>query len=465
MTKQTNEPFPTEHLHATERAAARFGLPLIEAIAVVTEGPDQGREFAIDSELIRIGKADTNDIILTDRSVSSHHVEMTLVGAAVRVRDLGSTNGTWVGETRLIESLVPPGTVLQLGRTKIHLQTPDASFVLEPSEAESFGELWGRSVAMRQLYAVLERVAPREATVLLDGETGTGKELAARAIHHHSTRRHGPFAVFDCSSVASELIASQLFGHRKGAFTGAASDRVGVFESAAGGTVFLDELDSLPLDLQPKLLRVLEGRRVVRLGEFRERAVDVRVIAAAGRSPEDAAAAGDLRPDLYYRLAVVRVTLPGLRDRTDDIPLLVRVLLDRMGGKGVTVTDGPGLARLVAHPWMGNVRELRNVLERALALAPAGAATLDELPLQLSGVGSATREELPPVRSTPTHDDLPYKEAKDRIVEAWEGRYLEAAFTRNGGNLSQTGREIGLSRPHLRKLLRVHGLIEGSEDE
>jgi len=464
-TDRTPERFPTEHLHATERAAARFGLPLIDAVAVVLEGPDQGREFTIDAQSVRVGKADTNDVILTDPAISSHHVEITLVGVAVRVRDLGSTNGTWVGQTRLIESLVPPGTVLLLGRTKIHLQTPDASFVLEPSEAESFGELWGRSVAMRQLYAVLERVAPREATVLLDGETGTGKELAARAIHEHSTRKRGPFAVFDCSSVAPELIESQLFGHSKGAFTGAAGDRVGVFEAAAGGTVFLDELDSLPLDLQPKLLRVLEGRRVVRLGEFKERPVDVRVIAAAGRSPEEAAAAGDLRPDLYYRLAVVRVTLPGLRDRTDDIPLLVRVLLDRMGGEGIEMQDGPALARLAAHPWLGNVRELRNVLERALALAPAGALTLEELPLQLSGVGSATREEPPPTRAPPLHEDLPYKDAKDRIVEVWEAKYLAAAFQRNAANLSRTGREIGLSRPHLRKLLRVHGLIEGAEDD
>jgi DNA-binding NtrC family response regulator len=461
----TSEPPRTEHLQATERAAARFGPALTETIAVVVEGPDQGREFPVTAELIRVGKADTNDIILQDPAVSSHHLEITLVGAAVRVRDLGSTNGTWVAQARLSESLVPPGTVLQLGRTKIHLQTPDSSFVLEPADVDHFGELWGASVAMRQLYAVLQRVAPRDATVLLDGETGTGKELAARAIHEHSTRKHGPFAVFDCSSAAAELIESQLFGHRKGAFTGATSDRMGVFEAAAGGTLFLDELDSLPLELQPKLLRVLEGRRVVRLGEFRERPVDVRIIAAAGRSPEEAAAAGDLRPDLYYRLAVVRVTLPGLRDRIDDIPLLVRVLLDRMGGQGIEVSAGRGLSRLCAHPWMGNVRELRNVLERALALAPTGAACLDDLPLQMSGGPSVTRDELAPVRRDPLHEGLPYKEAKERIVEVWEARYLEAAFDRNDGNLSKTGRQIGLSRPHLRKLLRLHGLIDGGGGE
>ncbi len=467
--EQTTEPLATEHLHATERAAARFGLPLIEAVAAVIDGPDAGKTFAIDAEVTRIGKAETNDIILTDRAVSSHHVELTLVGAAVRVRDLNSTNGTWVGDTKLIESLVPPGTVLQVGRTKIHLQTPDASFVLEPSSAEQFGDLWGRSVSMRQLYAVLERVAPRDTTVLLDGETGTGKELAARAIHQRSSRSTEPFAVFDCSAVAPELIESELFGHRKGAFTGATSDRAGVFESADGGTVFLDELDSLPLELQPKLLRVLEGRRVVRLGEFKERPVDVRVVAAAGRSPEEATAAGDLRPDLYYRLAVVRVTLPGLRDRTDDIPLLVRVLLDRIGGQGVEVSDGPALARLVAHPWLGNVRELRNVLERALALAPPGAATLDDLPLHLGGVegrGGATIDALPPVSGRARlYGELPYKEAKEKVVEAWEAEYLAAAFERNGRNLSATGREIGLSRPHLRKLLRLHGLIDGGGDE
>lgn len=460
-TPETSEPtHGTEYLHATERAQARFGLPLVEATAVIIDGPDLGRSFAVGRKPLRLGKSKDCDVVLDDRAVSSHHLELALVGAAVRVRDLGSTNGTWVGGTRLIESLVPPGTVLQAGRTRVHLQGPDATFVLEPSEADHFGELWGRSVAMRQLYAVLQRVAPREATVLLDGETGTGKELAARALHDHSERSGGPFAVFDCSSVAPELIESQLFGHRKGSFTGATSDRPGVFESAAGGTVFLDELDSLPLDLQPKLLRVLEGRRVVRLGEFRERPVDIRVVAAAGRSPEEATTAGDLRPDLYYRLAVVRITLPGLRDRTDDIPLLVRVLLDRLGGKEVAVEDGPALSRLEAHSWMGNVRELRNVLERALALAPPDASSLDELPLQLSGIVSA-RPESSDV--APLHDDLAYKQAKEAVVAAWEGRYLRAAFARNDGNLSKTARDVGLSRPHIRKLLRVHGLIDGTD--
>jgi len=446
----------TEYLHATERAEARFGLPMAQAVAVIIEGPDAGREFLVERGVTIVGKADDCDVLLSDRAISAHHVELSLVGAAVRLRDLESTNGTWIGGARVVESLVPPGTVLQLGRTKIHLTGPDRSLVLEPSDADHFGELYGRSISMRQLYAVLQRVAPRDVTVLLDGETGTGKELAARAIHAHSRRARGPFIVFDCSAVAPELVESQLFGHRKGAFTGATQDRPGVFESGSGGTVFLDELDSLPLDLQPKLLRVLEGRHVVRLGEFRERAVDVRVVAAAGRSPEEATAAGALRKDLYFRLAVVRLTLPSLRDRLDDVGPLARVLLERMGCD-IEVTDGPALDRLQAHPWTGNVRELRNVLERAVALAPTAVSTLDELPLQLTG-GVGARPSAAP--AAPLHSELPYKEAKDRVVSAWEVRYLRDAYRRNGGNLSATCREVGLSRPHLRKLLRQHGIIE-----
>ena len=450
----------TEHLHATERAEARLGLPMVEAVGVIIEGPDAGREFLVGHGATLVGKAVDCDVLLTDRAISAHHVELSLVGAAVRLRDLGSTNGTWIGGARVLESLVPPGTVLQLGRTKIHLQGPDRSLVLEPSDDDHFGDLYGSSIAMRQLYAVLQRVAPRDVTVLVDGETGTGKELVARAIHTHSPRQHGPFVVFDCSAVAPELVESQLFGHSKGAFTGATQDRAGVFESGRGGTVFLDELDSLPLELQPKLLRVLEGRHVVRLGEFRERAVDVRVVAAAGRSPEEATASGALRKDLYFRLAVVRLTLPSLRDRMEDVGPLARVLLERMGCS-IEVTEGPALDRLANHAWTGNVRELRNVLERAVAMAPAEVATLDELPLQLSGAMGASRDDKR--RPRQLHASLPYKEAKDRVVSEWEAPYLREAFRRSGGNLSATAREVGLSRPHLRKLLRDHGLVEGTE--
>jgi len=235
-------------------------------------------------------------------------------------------------------------------------------------------------------------------------------------------------------------------------------DRAGVFEGARGGTLFLDELDSLPLDLQPKLLRVIETRQVVRLGEFETRPVDVRLIAACGRSPEAAVGREELRRDLYFRLAVVRLTMPRLRDRLEDMPLLLRTLLDRIGGEHIIVEDGPAITRLKQHPWMGNIRELRNVLERAMLLAPPHATGLDQLPLRLSPV--MTAEGRPAAAGLSEASlSLPYKEAKEEAVAAFERQYLKAALARNGANLSKTARDVGLTRHHLRKLLRQHRLI------
>jgi two-component system nitrogen regulation response regulator GlnG len=433
---------------------------LVRATAAVIEGPDLGLAFPLTEEPVVLGKSRQADVVLTDRAVSKRHLELRLEGGSVRLKDLDSTNGTFIGKTKVIESLVPPGSVVTLGRTRLHLKTEDAPLMLTPSTKDRFGEMVGSSVAMRQLFAVLERVAPRDISLLVDGETGTGKELVARAIHSHSGRSQGPLVVLDCSAVAPELVESQLFGHRRGAFTGAMQDRPGVFESAKGGTLFLDELDSLPRDLQPKLLRVIESRQVVRLGEFEPRSIDVRIVAACGKSPEEAVARDELRRDLYFRLAVVRVTLPRLRDRLDDLPLLTEALLERIGHNSVVVEDGAALERLRRHPWLGNVRELRNVLERGLLLAPPGATSLEQLPLRLNPVMQA--EAAP---AAPTFDPrLPYKEAKAQAVEHFEREYLRAALARNGANLSRTSRDVGLTRHHLRKLLRAHRLIAGGED-
>ena len=433
---------------------------LVQATVTVIEGPDLGLAFPLTEAPVRLGKGRECEIVLTDRAVSGKHLELRLDGSSVRLKDLGSTNGTYVGEAKVIESIVPAGSVISVGRTRLHLRSEeDSATVLTPSANSHFGELFGTSVPMRQLFAVLERAATRDVNVLLDGETGTGKELAARGVHANSHRSSGPLVVLDCSAVAPELIESQLFGHRRGSFTGAMQDRRGVFESARGGTVFLDELDSLPLDLQPKLLRVIESREVVRLGEYEPRPIDVRLVAACGRSPEEAVARGELRKDLYFRLAVVRVTLPALRDRREDIPLLVERLLAAIGSNQVVVEEGPSLDRLRRHPWPGNVRELRNVLERGLLLAPAGATSLSQLPLRLTPImtGSDTAAAAAPAIDL----RLPYKEAKEAALAIFELDYLRAALARNGANLSRTARDVGLTRHHLRKLLRGHRLIAG----
>lgn len=431
---------------------------LVRATATVVDGPDLGLAFPLGGRTISVGKGRDCDVVLSDSAVSKKHVELTLVGHSVRVRDLGSTNGTWIGKAKVIESLVPTGSVVIVGRTRLHLKSDDTPEMLSPSESDHFGDLWGSSVAMRQVFAVLERTASKDVNIFVDGETGTGKELVARAVHARSGRSRGPLVVLDCSAVAPELVESQLFGHRRGAFTGAMQDRAGVFESAKGGTLFLDELDSLPKDLQPKLLRVIETRTVTRLGEYEPRPIDVRLVAASGRSPEEAVSRGELRRDLYFRLAVVRVTLPSLRDRLDDLPILTEKLLRAIGSNNVVVAQGPALERLREHPWLGNVRELRNVLERGLLLAPPGATALEQLPLRLSpvlgGQEKSAGDGLPAVQY-----NLPYKEAKDAAVSAFEREYLKAALARNGANLSKTARDVGLTRHHLRKLLKSHRLI------
>ena len=457
---------PTQRTALVAQAASELAddAPLVRANATIIDGPDLGLAFPLGFRPTTVGKSRDCEVALTDRAVSKRHLQLSLVGSAVRVRDLESTNGSFVGKTRIIESIVPLGTVINLGRTRIHVRSEEEPMVLTPSSSNHFGELWGKSVAMRQLFAVLERVASKDANILVDGETGTGKELVARSVHQRSGRGEGPLVVLDCSAVAPELVESQLFGHKRGSFTGAMQDRRGVFEAARGGTVFLDELDSLPLDLQPKLLRVLEAREVVRLGESSGRGVDVRIIAACGRSPEEAVAKGSLRRDLYFRLAVVRVTLPALRDRVADVPLLASRLLEQIQpGHGIVVEEGPAMDRLRKHAWMGNVRELRNVLERALLLASPGVTSLDQLPLRLSPILAGSAQSSGAPRGPRVDLRLPFKEAKEAAVRAFESEYLRAALSRNGANLSKTARDVGLTRHHLRKLLREHGLIAGGK--
>jgi len=432
---------------------------LVRLMAAVIEGPDLGLAFPLLEGPLNIGKGNDCDVVLTDRAVSNLHLELRMEGGSVRVRDLGSTNGTFVGNTRIVESVLPGGSVVKLGRTRLHLRGNESNRVLIPSTNDHFGELCGQSVTMRQVFSLLERAASRDVNILLDGESGTGKESAARSVHLRSSRKSGPFVVLDCSSVSPDLIESQLFGHRRGAFTGAMQDRAGVFEEASGGTLFLDELDRLPLDLQKRLLRLLDDGRVTRLGEETQREVDIRLIAACGRSPENIVGTGEFRRDLYDKLAVVRVSLPALRDRLDDLPVLVERLLSEVGGEHISVTAGTNLSLLQKHPWQGNIRELRTVLERALLLAEGTVSDFDALPLRLSHVLRRKEEQLSSDRTNKVHLRLPYKEARERALRSFEKTYLEAALSRNGANLSRTARDIGLTRHYLRKLLREHRLI------
>jgi DNA-binding NtrC family response regulator len=302
----------------------------------------------------------------------------------------------------------------------------------------------GQSTAIRRVYALLERAAEAEVTVLLEGETGTGKELAARALHAHSKRASGPFVVVDCGSVAKNLIQSELFGHLKGSFTGADRDRAGAFESAGGGTVFLDEIGELPLELQPKLLRVIEAREVRRIGETTTRPVNVRLVAATNRDLLEEVRKGTFREDLFYRIGVFRVRLPPLRERREDIGTLVSHFL--RDHPGVEVSDAV-MRRLTRASWPGNIRELRNVVERALLLS------FDEVAEEEAAPGS--RDSSP---AAPVDPDRPFKEAKDALVSAFEKDYVASLLARTGRNVSRAAREAGIDRKHFERLMRKHGI-------
>ncbi|HEX8704645.1 MAG TPA: sigma 54-interacting transcriptional regulator [Myxococcaceae bacterium] len=422
---------------------------------LVIEGPDAGRAVALGDKPVRVGTREGCGLRLTDPRVSGEHLEVRADGALFEVKDLESRNGTLYEGSRIREARVPAGATFKLGRSFLRIQPESQPWEVAPSQARRFGELVGEGLAMRELFAVLERVAPSDATVLLQGETGTGKELAARSLHEASARRKGPFVAVDCGALPEGLVESELFGHVKGAFTGALAARAGAFARANGGTLFLDELVGIPAPVQARLLRVLEERKVRPVGGDAEQRVDVRVVAASREDLSLAVAEGTFRPDLYYRLAVVALALPALRQRREDLPLLIAEILRRRGFEPGPVR-GPALELLSGHAWPGNVRELRNVLERALALAPA-ARSFEELRPSLHPQGSGPQLTL--------RTDLPFAEAKQTVIDHFERHYLRDVLTRAGGNLSEAARQAGVDRKHFRSLARRHGLIPAMEEQ
>ena len=415
----------------------------------------------------RVGSRPGADLVLADPMVSRLHFEIVVDADGHRLRDLESRNGTFVDDYRTADIYLRSGSRIRVGRTELVFELLATDALVPASSSDRFGPVLGRSLAMRELFALLERAAASDATVLIEGETGTGKELVAQAIHEASPRAGGPFAVFDCASVPPTLIESELFGHERGAFTGAASRRIGRMEEAASGTLFIDELGELPLELQPRLLRALESREVRRLGGSKPIAVDVRIVAATNRDLAREVNRGTFREDLYYRLAVVRVHNPALRERLEDLPLLVEHFVRRAcgpdSGRAARLFATLGEAtwqKLASHPWPGNVRELRNVIERTVALAaPDGgiALDLDAPPRELPAPA------LPGSHASPVADsrfDVPYDltrpfmEQKADVVARFEKTYLEAQLARHGGNITRAAAASGLDRMYFKKLLK-----------
>lgn len=424
------------------------GRVLVRSFRVeVVDGPDRGKAIEAKEDSVTIGTAASNDLVLTDRTVSRFHLELVAQSTGIGLKDLGSRNGTWLADVGLKIATVPANTELRLGRSRIRLLGGDKRAV-DAHLTPWCGGLMGNDPQMRRIMATVRRVALTPVPVLVTGESGTGKELVARAVHELSDRKDKPFVVVDCGALTSTLVASALFGHERGAFTGADRRHLGAFERADGGTVFLDEIGELPLDLQPQLLGVLERKRFLRLGGSSDTEVDVRVVSATNRELRTEVNTGTFREDLYYRLAVVNIELPPLRERPSDLPLLLEHFLREAGSDAPfeSVFPEAALQRLRQYPWPGNVRELRNHVEATVAMGES------MLPAPIT---------LPPADDFSFPDsalDLRYTEARSLVLDAFERRYLTHLVEAAGGNVSLAARTARMDRSYLIKLLQKHEL-------
>jgi DNA-binding NtrC family response regulator len=413
----------------------------------ILSGPDEGRVDEVATQVIRIGRKGA-DVVLNDRSVSSLHAEISLTERAYRLRDLESSNGTFVGGMRVRDVDIPPRATLTVGHTQLRF-VPLEDTVAFPlwGEAEYAGMI-GKSWAMRQVFELIERIAPSETTVLITGETGTGKELVAEAVHRRSRRANGPFVVLDCGAIPHHLIEDQLFGHERGAFTGAMTSRAGVFERGDGGTLFLDEIGELPPDVQSKLLRAVETRVIRRIGGSDAIKCDVRLVAATNRDLAVETNRGGFRSDLYYRIAVARIEVPPLRDRLEDLELLTTHFVDELiAGRVARTLPDDFLARARRHAWPGNVRELRNAVQQALT-APS-----------LLEIGDGPAHSLWSIDTS-----VPFKAAKQRFVDEFDRRFMTTLLEEHNWNISAAARATGVDRMSVYKLLERLGIDRNQGD-
>jgi transcriptional regulator with GAF, ATPase, and Fis domain len=422
---------------------------------VVLSGQARGAKVTL-GEKLRIGKAPDNDLVLTDPTVSRHHCEIERSGGAITLRDLDSTNHIKVGGATVKTAVLAAGTTFTVGDVDLMLHVEPQRMQVPPSDKASFGDAIGPSLAMRNIFGVLERIAPSAACVLLEGETGTGKDVLARAIHAQSTRSADPFVIVDCGAVSYNLVESELFGHERGAFTSAVATRVGAFELAGNGTLFLDEVGELPLDIQPKLLRVLESGEFRRVGGNKVFKSKARVIAATKRNLKEEVARQKFREDLYFRLAVVPIVVPALRTHREDIPALIQHFLELARARDPRLSSvalsEQTIAGLSAHDWPGNVRELRNVLDRALYMAAASGEhelQLVDFPVVPSSAGNFWG----------TFDEAKsYRDIRTEVENEFEKHYVTWLLARHDGNLSGAARAAKMDRKHLHDLARKHNL-------
>ncbi len=430
----------TESMPAISAQALRVQL---ESIALrVVSGPDAGLEASFCLPTLRIGSADDNDLVLSDRAVSRHHAEIRMTPKGLILCDLGSTNGTFIGKLRVTEAYLTPGTECILGYSSIAIEQRTEERHYAPSMEDRLGELVGASPRMRELYGLLRAVAPTSATVLINGESGSGKELVAKTLHELSSRS-GSLVVFDASVTDLEMVRNDLFGHVKGAFTGATGAREGAFRQAHQGTLFIDEIGELPLELQPRLLRVLENRELTPIGADTSIRVDVRVVAATHRNLEAMVKEGSFRADLFYRLSVMPIKVPPLREIKTDLPLLVQNFCDTLQLNG-RISDAAMWA-LQTYAWPGNVRELRNVLERAAVLSQGQEIQPDNL--HLPNQGTVTLESPPSMAEAASTASLSQ-------LRELERKMILEALERTGNNKAAAARELGIPLSTLKRRLK-----------
>jgi DNA-binding NtrC family response regulator len=433
------------------------GMRVLTFDLVAVDGPSRGARVHVEGGEARVGSAPGNHLALADATVSRVHCELRARPDAVIVKDCGSTNGTFVEGVRLREGEVKPGTTVRVGNSAFRIEAAGGASFLPVSESTSFGELVGASLEMRRVYAILERIAGTSATLLIEGETGTGKDVVARSLHAASRRAEGPFVPVDCGAIPENLVESELFGHVRGAFSGAVNDRKGVFEEAHGGTLFLDEIGEMPLSVQPKLLRAIETRSIRRVGGNTERPVDVRIVAATNRSLAAAANAGTFREDLYYRLAVVDVKLPPLRARGEDVALLARHFYARFAGPEASLP--PSFVDMLAtRTWPGNVRELRNFIERSVSLGFVAEPASSPGRTVASAATGAALEKIVPLH-------LPLKDARQAWTESFESIYVRAMLERTSGNVTRAAQLAGVNRRFLQRLMARLGLRGDVDDD
>jgi DNA-binding NtrC family response regulator len=418
--------------------------PEASFVLLVVDGPSSGQKFVIEGSepsRVLVGKSPSCEVRFEDPEVSRRHAALNVVGSLLKITDMGSSNGTYVDGLRIGEAYLSGNETLRIGSTTVRVERLQPSTERAISNATSFGRVAGASVEMRRLFPLCERLASSDVPVIIEGESGTGKEVLAESLHEMGPRRGGPFVVFDCTAVSANLMEAELFGHERGAFTGAMVARPGVFELAQGGTLLIDEIGDLALELQPKLLRAVERREVRRIGGRQAVRVDVRLLAATRRDLDEEVQAGRFRDDLFHRLAVARIELPPLRARRGDADRLARLFWQELGGSPAAI-DPALFARWGRERWPGNVRELRNAVARQLALGDLTSEKVQDSSRHLDVMQRVLKEHLPLPR------------AREVVVREFERIYIEHVLTENGGDTARAAAASGIARRYF-NLLRA----------